>query len=252
MDNLDRLNQKLRNRERIFGYTVYLPNTYMQMEYMPKGVDFVLLDCEHGPHDAEYYSEYYRHFRMLGIPTITRIADAEYHLAARAADCGSDGLMIPRVETLEQVDRAVEGLYLPPVGKKGYGCKHMWYPNESIDEYNRRRMLWIQIESPEGADELPKILEKYGHLISAVIIGPCDLSVRMGTPLDFYNEKTLAVIKKVYDLCEQYGVSSGSYAASLDEASRRVGMNANLIWLACDVVYLTNAIQQMADAVADM
>ena len=60
MDRLDLLNRKLRNRERIFGYTVYLPDSYVIDEYMPEGVDYILFDCEHGPHDEDYYTPYFR------------------------------------------------------------------------------------------------------------------------------------------------------------------------------------------------
>ena len=43
MDNLDRLNEKLLKRERIFGYTVYLPSTYVIADYMPAGVDYICI-----------------------------------------------------------------------------------------------------------------------------------------------------------------------------------------------------------------
>lgn len=250
MDHLDRLNQKLRNRERIFGYTIYLPNTYMQMEYMPQGVDYVLFDCEHGPHDEDSYAAYYRHFRALGIPTITRIADAEYHLAARAMDCGSDGLLIPRVETMEQVRAAVDGIFLPPIGKKGCGGRYMRYPGETLEEYNRRRILWIQIESPEGAAILLEILEAYGHLISACVIGPCDLSIRAGTPLDIYSEPSRKVLDQVHKTCLRYGISSGSYSGSLQEAAFRVSLGNNLVWMSCDTVFMADGIQRAAAAIA--
>lgn len=250
MDHLDRLNEKLRTGQRVFGYTVYLPNTYMQMEYMPEGVDYILFDCEHGPNDEDSYAPYYRHFRALGIPTITRIADAEYHLAARAMDCGSDGLLIPRVETVDQVRTAVEGIFLPPIGKKGCGGRYMRYPDETLEEYNRRRILWIQIESPEGAQALPEILDQYGHLISACVVGPCDLSIRAGTPLDFYSEASLKVLRQVQELCTQYGISSGSYSADTKEAAFRVGLGNNLVWMSCDTVFMADGIRRAAGAIA--
>lgn len=250
MDNLDRLNEKLRKRERIFGYTVYLPSTYVIADYMPAGVDYILFDCEHGPYDEDFYSAYYRHCRERGIPTITRIADAEYHLAARAVDCGSDGILVPRVETLEQVKTVVEGVYMPPVGKKGYGGKYQLYPGETIDQYNKRRLLWIQIESPAGLKVLPEILEKYGDYISACMIGPCDLSINAGTPLDFYSEASLNVIRKTYNLCAKHGISSGSYCFDEADAAKRAQLGTNLFWVACDAIFMARGIRQTADAIA--
>ena len=250
MDNLKRLNQKLRARERIFGYTAYLPSTYTLADYMPAGVDYILFDCEHGPYDEDYYSEYYRHCRALGIPTITRVADAEYHFVARAADCGSDGVLIPRVETLEQVEAAVAGLYIPPIGKKGYGGKFQFYPGETIEEYNANRILWIQIESPAGAELLPKIIEKYGSLLSACVIGPCDLSINAGTPLDFYSDASVSNIRRVFDLCAANHISSGSYCFDAADAKKRFGLGMNLVWMGCDAIFLADGIRRAADAIA--
>ena len=249
-ENLKRLNQKLRNRERIFGYTAYLPSTYTLQDYMPSGVDYILFDCEHGPFDEDSYAEYYRHCRALGIPTVTRVADAEYHFVARAADCGSDGVLIPRVETMEQVEAAVAGLYMPPCGKKGYGGKFQLYPGESTGEYNASRMLWIQIESPAGAEILPKIIGRYGNLLSACVIGPCDLSINTGTPLDFGNEASLSVIRRVFGICEANGISSGCYCFDPADAAKRIALGANLIWMSCDANFLAQGIRQAADAVA--
>ncbi|MEA4824685.1 MAG: aldolase/citrate lyase family protein [Clostridiaceae bacterium] len=252
MDHLDRLNEKLRHRERIFGYTAYIPSTYTLPEYKPEGVDYILFDCEHGPHDAEHYSSYYRHCRALGIPTVVRVADAVYHLVAHATDCGADGVLIPRVETMEQVRAAVEGLYLPPAGKKGYGGKFQFYPGETIEQYNRRRMLWIQIESPAGAAILPEILERYGDRISACVIGPCDLSINAGTPLDFYSDASLAVIRSVYEECAAHGISSGSYCFDEADAVKRIALGTNLIWMACDAIFLTRGIRDAAAAIAKL
>ena len=48
MDNLDRLNEKLRTRQRVFGYTAYLPSTYTLMDYMPDGVDYSAVQAAAG------------------------------------------------------------------------------------------------------------------------------------------------------------------------------------------------------------
>ena len=250
MDNLDRLNEKLRSRQRVFGYTSYLPSTYSLKEYMPEGVDYILFDCEHGPHDEDWYSTYYRLCRSLGFPTITRVANAEYHLIARATDCGSDGVMIPRVETMEQVEEAVRGLYLPPVGKKGYGGKFQFYPGEDVPSYNRRRVLWLQIESPKGAEILPSVLDRFGNYVSACVIGPADLSVNVGKPLDFYGEESLAVIRKTYEICERYGISSGSYCFDEEDAKKRIALGTTLIWMQSDASYMTEGIRRAAAAIA--
>lgn len=252
MDNLDRLNAKLRARERVFGYTVYIPDTYLMDGYKPEGVDYILFDCEHGPYDIDYYAPFFRQCRANGIPTITRVPDATYPHISHVMDLGSDGVLIPRVESLEQVRVAVEGIYLPPDGKKGFGGKWQFYPNESIEEYRNRRLLWIQIESPAGAALLPQIIAEFGQYLSAVVIGPMDLSINCGTPLDCWSDKVNAVVDDVFAQCKAAGLTAGTYVWDEPAAAKRIEQGANLLWMNCDAYMLTRAIAQAAKAVAEM
>ena len=252
MDNLDRLNAKLRARERVFGYTVYMPDGYVLREYLPEGVDYILFDCEHGPRDIDFYAPYYQLCRDHSIPTITRVPDATYPLISHVMDLGSDGILVPRVETLEQVRIAVEAFHFPPDGKKGYCGKFQLYPGETIEQYRDRRVLWIQIESPAGAALLPEILKQYGQYISAVVIGPFDLSINSGVPTQIWDDKVSATIADVFAQCEAAGISSGIYVNDEDAAARRIAQGANLLWMSCDAIYMTRAIAQAAKTVAEL
>jgi len=166
-------------------------------------------------------------------------------------DLGSDGILVPRVESLEQVRTAVEGIYLPPDGKKGFGGKFQFYPGESIEDYRRRRLLWIQIESPAGAALLPEIIAAYGQYLSACVIGPFDLSINVGTPTQIWSDEVSAVIKDVFAQCEAAGLSSGIYAGDPTSALRRIEQGANLLWVACDALYMAWGIEQAASLIAN-
>lgn len=257
MDKLDQLLEKLHKRERIFGYTAYIPDIYTMAEYMPEGVDYILFDCEHGPHDIEYYSGYFTLCRRLDIPTVVRIPDAVYHLAARAIDCGADGILVPRVETAEQVQAVVEGMRMPPLGRKGYGGKFLMRPGESIDEFNKRRMLWIQIESRKGSEALENILDRYEGQISACVIGPCDLAISTSQSEEFHadtvralDEKTAAdVLAKTAELCSQHGISFGSYCFDVADALRCISRGMNLTWVGCDANFMLQGIREAAERI---
>lgn len=252
MNHLDRLNAKLKARERILGYTVYMPNDYVLREYLPENVDYILFDCEHGPLSIPDYAPYYPLCRDHDIPVITRVPDAAYAHISRAMDLGSDGILLPRVETLEQVRTAVESIHFPPDGKKGYSGKFQLYPNETMAEYRRRRILWIQIESPTGAELLPEILRQYGQYISACVIGPFDLSISLGVPTQIWDAKVSAVVSNVFSQCEAAGISSGIYVNDEDAAARRIQQGANLLWMGCDAYYMLRSIAQAAKTVAEL
>ena len=92
---------------------------------------------------------------MMGLPSIVRIQDAFYHLAAKPLDMGADGIMVPRTETVEQLKAVIDGLCFHPVGRKGNGGNLQFYPGESIEHFNSTRILMPQIESPRGIANLP-------------------------------------------------------------------------------------------------
>ena len=87
-------------------------------------LDFLLFDLEHGHFGMETTENMIRTCNMLNLPAIVRVADTEYHLISKVLDFGADGILIPRVETVEQAKKAINSIRFPPIGKKGCGGSH--------------------------------------------------------------------------------------------------------------------------------
>ena len=66
------------------------------------GVDFVIIDMEHGAIGIETVADLVAWFRATPVTPMVRIPDTEYHFIARALDAGALGIMVPRVDTPEQ------------------------------------------------------------------------------------------------------------------------------------------------------
>src|SRR6188768_3202037 len=65
------------------------------------GFDYAYLDGEHGGFNIETIQDVCRTATLCGLTVFTRVADIQYELIARALDCGSDGIIFPRVESPE-------------------------------------------------------------------------------------------------------------------------------------------------------
>src|SRR4051812_32212650 len=85
------------------------------------GFQWAFLDTEHGNFDLETIQDISRVAVMAGLSPIVRVADLQYALVARALDCGAQGVIFPRVESPELLQRAVSWTKFPPVGIRGYG-----------------------------------------------------------------------------------------------------------------------------------
>lgn len=235
MNKYERLREKFKNREKIIGTTMTILKSPIILQQMNRDeLDFVLFDCEHGVFDIQNSAELFLTCRLLGLPVFFRAQDAEYHLVAKGIDMGADGVMIPRTETVEQIKTAVDALLFAPDGRKGMGGFGQFRAGEAYEDFAKTRFLLPQIESPKGIDALPEMLETYGEYINAVMIGPYDLSVMVGTPRDIKSPEMTEAIQKIFDISNAYGKSCGIFCDDEVLAQKYRDMGCNVLWAATD------------------
>lgn len=254
MNKYEILSEKFKSQEKIVGTSMGLFNNTLILEKMAKREDndFILFDAEHGVFDAQNIIPCLQTMRLLGVPSIVRAQDAEYYLVAKLVDMGADGIMIPRTETLEQLKTAIDGLHFSPIGRKGMGGHGQMRAGEKFTDFSKTRFLLPQIESPEGIKNLPAMLETYGEYISAVIVGPYDMSVMVGTPCDIASNEMITAIQEVFDICKKYGKSCGIFCDDEVLAAKYRKMGANVLWMAIDRDYFLRGFNAMLDGVKEL
>ena len=246
MDKYNRLAEKFANREKILGTTMTIIKNPTILQFMNRDdLDYILFDAEHGMYDTESVIPSLSVCRLMGLPAFVRVQDSEYHLIAKTIDMGADGIMIPRVESLQQIQTAVDALLFYPDGKKGCGGFGQMRPGEKYQDFAKTRFLLPQIESPEGIKLLPELLEKYGKYISAVMIGPWDLSIMVGTPLDIASDKMMNAIQEIFDISNKYGKSCGIFCDDEELAVKYRNMGCNVLWTATDKVFFMRGYNQI-------
>ena len=238
MNRYEALKEKFDRREKVVGTTMIMLQNPVLLEKMncPE-LDFILMDAEHGFFDTQNVIPMLHTCRMLGIPAFMRVQDSEYHLIAKAIDMGADGVMIPRVETLEQIKTVIDAVCFAPAGRKGAGGYAQMRPGESFEAFQSGRFIALQIESQRGIDALPAMLETYGDKISAIIIGPNDLSIMLGTPFQCKSEVMEKACRQIFDICAKYNKSCGIFCNDAADARHYQDMGANVLWTASDIQY---------------
>lgn len=244
MDRLASLKNKLEKREKVYGFLTALRDASVLPGFRKEGIDFILYDLEHGPSNGEMISPLLQVCRTLDIPTIIRVQDAVYHLIAKLIDMGADGIMLPRTETFAQVETAIGAMRFAPVGRKGCGGSHQFRPDETFDQFQTNRLLILQIESPLGVANLPEILTRYGDQVAGIVIGPYDLSVQSGTPLDIDSDVVIGEIKKTIQICQNMEKSCGIFCDNLETARHWYKAGMNILWVGSDTGLLQLGINQ--------
>ena len=195
------------------------------------GFDFVFIDMEHGTYDLATVADMIKVARLANIVPLVRVPDLLYHLVAQALDAGAMGLMLPRVETREQVEQFVSFMKYPPVGVRGatQGRGHTDYGSvgaqELVRHMNEHTLAILQIERKVAIDNIDDLLSTPG--VDVALIGPFDLAISLGAE----STGALAVreaIQKVVDAAKRNGVASGIHIADpavvLDWYSRGMRM----------------------------
>jgi len=199
------------------------------------GFDWTFIDGEHGGFGIETLQDLCHASVAVGLTPIVRVADMQYALVARALDCGAQGVLFPRVESAELLERAVSWTKFPPVGVRGFGlaAAHLGYERATIpqilEHMNQNVMVVLQIETTLAVEKRDELLSVPG--IDAVLIGPVDLSISLGVPGDFENPKMVEAMEKIRDSCVKHGVAPGTQTRTL--ALAKFWKQRGMIFLGC-------------------
>ena len=173
---------------------------------------FFLLHFRNAMFDWETMVNLVQASLLCDICPIVRVTDLSYQLVARALDTGAQGVIIPRVDTREQVEAAVSYAKYPPVGRRGAGgeARNAYERRDvktAIEESNRETLVIVQVESLAAVEIIDEIASVPG--LDVVLIGPQDLSISMGLHGQFTHPDFVATLQKVTDACKKQGVATG-------------------------------------------
>lgn len=175
------------------------------------GFDFVIIDNEHGAFNIETIANLCQAGQQLGLTPLVRVPDLTYAYLAQSLDSGAQGIMLPRVTTVAQVQEAVQIMKYPPEGLRGcaFARGHTGFKSgpvaETIAAANRETLLIVQVETRQAVDDLEEIAAVPG--VDVILVGPTDLSISLGVPGEFEHPQMQTAIKKVISVCQEQGVT---------------------------------------------
>ncbi len=236
--------EKLQNREKIFATNLVSIQWSGIIEIFKNDVlDFLVLDLEHGTFSIEAVENLIRTARAYDLPVIVRAADTLYHLLSLCLDAGAAGLLVPRVESEDQARRAVDSVRFPPLGRKGFGGFSLVKEWPGVEQFNSRILVLLQIESRRGIDNIEEILAVEG--IAGIIVGPSDLSIDLGVPLQYDHPRLVEAAERVLSACQTRDLSCGIYCATEPLISFWRARGMNIIWSGCATDFITRGYQQL-------
>jgi len=199
------------------------------------GLDFVILDTEHGALNIETVADLIKMARALDVIPIVRVLAPRYEYLCPPLDAGARGLLLPRISDAEAVRRAVRCTKYPPEGIRGMvtlkGQTDYVAPDfpAHLRSQNRSGFLIPQIELVSALENLEDILPVEG--VDVVLVGPCDLSVALGRPGEFTHPDQVRQTERVIEACHRHGVAPG--IAVGDPTSAREWIEKGMRFVCC-------------------
>lgn len=177
------------------------------------GLDFFILDCEHGGFDYGAVSRIVLSARLCGITCIIRLADNGRKDIQKFMDMGADGLLLPMTNDAQDIAQVVKYAKYRPVGERGISTMraHTLYAPPPIAEYvsgaNARTCVYAQIETRRGAQNIAQIISVPG--VDGCFVGPNDLSDDLGCLGQAHAQPVLDVIARVGKTAAEQGRQAG-------------------------------------------
>jgi len=178
------------------------------------GFSFIFIDSEHSGFSMETITDITQMARAVDLVPIVRVPTQHYDPIYRYLDAGAMGLLIPRIEEREQVERIVRETKYYPLGERGMSplnahSDFIRWKNVMADtaRLNEETMLVLLIESKRAVDNLEDMLQVKG--VDVAHVGVFDLSQTLGRTGDIHHPEVEACIEHVIKVCNKMGVTPG-------------------------------------------
>lgn len=173
------------------------------------GMDFVILDFEHGCLTSSEVMHMIRTADSVGLAVMIRVPEINEAMIKRALDMGASAIRVPMIRNAEDAKKVVELAKFPPEGKRG-GCPHTRFNNYGVGDRtdcwaksNKEVVISVSIEDMEGYEHLEEICQVEG--IDLLNIGNVDLAMAMGVPGEVKHPKVKQAMLDVAAMAHRYG-----------------------------------------------
>lgn len=205
------------------------------------GYDWVAVDLEHGSITVSQLPDLFRGLELGGTLPLVRLAQGDVKECKQVLDAGAGGVIVPSVETSEQLIAVRNACRWPPAGTRGVGFSRANLFGKHFEAYRKEAqapLLVAMIEHTRAVDNLEEILAVDG--LDAILIGPYDLSASMGLTGRFEHPAFKKIIQRIRSSCQKTKVPSGIHVIEpeLRDINKRIREGYQLIAYSTDAMFL--------------
>lgn len=173
------------------------------------GYHSVMIDLEHSVMPLEIAAALCATAADLGMVPFVRLPEREYGAIGRLLDGGAQGIIAPRIETVEEAATVARACRFPPGGQRsaltmvpqfGMRPRPARELNPALDDTT---IVQILLETPAGIANADGIAGLEG--VDILAIGANDLTAELGAPGQYHDPRVRAAVRTVADACRRHG-----------------------------------------------
>lgn len=207
---LSRFRYKLQSDEPVYGLWVTLEAAAVTEIAVGLGLDWVVIDAEHGHLDWAEILEHVRATVRSNTVALVGLAEADPALIHRALDLGADGVVIPTMETAEQLLSVVAWSRSAP---------------KRIRDSNANALVVPIIETVRGRANIRAMIDVEG--VDVFVLDPLNCFADRGSPGELENTAIIGesdqIVSQIRDRGKHAGVAATTGEALAGYVARRFG-----------------------------
>jgi 2-keto-3-deoxy-L-rhamnonate aldolase RhmA len=247
-----RFRQNLAAGQAAYGLWVTLEAASVTEMAVALGLDWLVIDAEHGQLDWKEITEHLRAAVRSETVALVRIAELNRGLIKRALDIGADGVVVPWMETEDQLRQAVAFARYAPEGCRGLGAERATGWGECLVEHtaeaNEHVLVIPIIESVRAVASVPKMCQVQG--VDVFFFGPADFSATAGFRGQWEGPGVARQLLGLKDTIRQAGKHCGIMATGIANLAERVEQGFRMIAIGSDGSLLLRSIHESLAAVS--
>ncbi|WP_375201508.1 HpcH/HpaI aldolase family protein [Hyphococcus sp.] len=207
------------------------------------GFDFLVIDMEHAPHSLDQVYQFIFATQASGMAALVRLPDHSGSDIQRLLDSGADGLLAPRMTSVETAERLTRQMVFSPKGERGLGTTSRagsWGQTPMADYLKRGDEQCLRMVQLESWDTVTAV-EDYLAIptVNGVFVGHGDLYLSSGKPSSAPEVRELT--QRVAAAARSAGKLSGAAAATPEEARIYTEMGYSLVMVSNDATIFAKA-----------
>lgn len=245
----NRILEKFKQHQPSVGTFTHLKSMVAVEALGVTGLDYVVIDMEHSPIAIDEAARYVTAADAAGLTPFLRVNEATRSAVLRALDIGAMGIVVPCIETVEQLRELVGHAKFHPAGNRGYCVTRdgRWGFAPSyqdgmmgyMDIQNADTLFIPQCETSGCLENIEEIAAIDG--VDGIMIGPYDLSIAMGIPGQFDSPRFEDAVARILKACKDAGKLSVIFTGAAADAKARLAQGFDSALVGLDALTLINA-----------